>query len=51
MVERLEWCDKNREELAKVARQAGVPRKGIEWKDRAKKLVGSYEEFLAVKKR
>ena len=50
IVERLEWCDKNRKELAKVAKQAGVPKKGIEWKDRATKLVEAYQEFLARKK-
>jgi len=50
MVERLDWCDKNRKELAKVAEQAGVPKKGIEWKDRATKLVEAYEEFLLRKK-
>ena len=50
MVQRLEWGDRNRAGLAKVALQAGVPKKGIEWKDRAKKLVGAYEEFFARKR-
>ena len=47
MIQRLEWCDQNREGLAEIAWQAGVPKKGIEWKDRAKKLVEAYGEFLA----
>lgn len=51
MVKRLEWCDQNRESLAGIARQAGVPKKGIKWEDRAKKLVEAYEEFLVKKKR
>ena len=28
MVKRLEWCDRNRDGLVKVARLAGVPKKG-----------------------
>lgn len=50
MVKQLDWCDKNRKGLAKVAHQAGVPKKGIEWKDRAKTLMEAYEEFLSRKK-
>ena len=50
MVKRLEWCDQNRECLAGIARQAGVPKEGIKWEDRAKKLVEAYEEFLARQK-
>jgi glycosyltransferase involved in cell wall biosynthesis len=50
MIQRLEWCDKNRKSLAGIAREAAVPKKGIEWKDRAKKLVEAYEEFLARQK-
>ena len=50
ILDRLDWCDRNREALAKVAEEAGKPKPGIEWKDRAGKLVEAYEEFLARKK-
>jgi glycosyltransferase involved in cell wall biosynthesis len=49
MAGKLDWCDKNREGLAEIARQAGMPKAGIEWKDRAKKLVEAYEEYLSRK--
>ena len=50
IVNRLDWCERNREALAHVAEQAGKPQPGIEWKDRAGKLVEAYEEFLKRKK-
>jgi len=51
IIERLEWCDLNRKQLAALADQAGKPKPGIEWRDRAAKLVQAYEEFIRKKKR
>jgi len=51
IIKRLNWCDQNRDKLAKVADQAGKPKPGIEWRDRANKLVEAYEEYISKKKK
>ena len=51
IIQRLEWCDQNRDKLAKVTDQAGKPKPGIEWRERAKKLVEAYDEFIRKKKK
>ncbi|NBS14906.1 MAG: glycosyltransferase [Verrucomicrobia bacterium] len=50
IIERLEWCDLNRKQLAALADQAGKPKPGIEWRERAQKLVEAYDEFIRKKK-
>ena len=51
ILDRLDWCDRNREALSQVAEEAAKPKPGIEWKDRAVKLADAYEEFLKRKRR
>ena len=51
MVEKLEWCEGNRQGLAKVADRAGRPKPGIAWSDQAEKLVEAYGELLRKKRK
>ena len=51
IIQRLEWCDQNRDKLAKVADQAGKPKLGIEWRERAQKLAEAYEHFIRKTKK
>lgn len=51
MAERLHECDINRSHLAEVAQEAGKPKKGIEWRDRAKALLAGYERFMKKEKK
>jgi glycosyltransferase involved in cell wall biosynthesis len=46
IIQKLEWCDQNRDKLAKVAEQAGKAKPGIEWRERALKLVEAYEDLI-----
>ena len=51
IVQRLEWCDQNRQSLASVAEQAGKPKPEMEWREQAGKLVEAFERFMRKKKK
>jgi len=45
-VDRLAWCDTNREALVNVAAAAAQPKPAREWKDRASELVAALEQMV-----
>ena len=49
IVERLKWCDENREALAKSAIASSKPNPGLDWKNHALKLIQYADPFLAKK--
>lgn len=46
MMKRLDWCDKNRGELASIAEAAGKTKAFMDWRHHAQKLVEAHDEFM-----